>query len=86
MVVVIKYTSILTYIYGLGIGVSTIYEIRNKNIILDKAIKDGKEVKYTDYAMNSLGGLFSGAYLGLFWPITIIGRASVKLIPEDKTK
>jgi hypothetical protein len=53
----IKYTKIIGSIYCLGIGIGTIYEIRNKNILLDKLIKHGKKVEYEDYIMNSFGGL-----------------------------
>ena len=37
-----KYTSIVGIIYKLGIGINVTYEIRNRNIMLDKAIKNGK--------------------------------------------
>lgn len=81
-----KYTSIISSIYKLGIGISVTYEIHNRNIMLDKAIKNGKEVKDNDYIISSFNGLLNGAILGLFWPITMIGHASVKLTPEEKNK
>jgi hypothetical protein len=81
-----KYTSIVGSIYKLGIGCNITYEIRNRNIMLDKAIKNGKEVKDNEYIISSFNGLLNGAILGLFWPITIIGHVSVKLTPEDKIK
>jgi hypothetical protein len=81
-----KYTSIVSSIYKLGIGISITYEIRNRNIMLDKAIKNGKEVKDNEYIISSFNGLINGAILGLFLPITIIGHVSVKLTPEDKIK
>jgi len=81
-----KYTSIVNSIYKLGIGISIAYEIRNRNIMLDKAIKNGKEVKDNDYIISSFNGLINGAILGLIWPITIISYISVKSTPQDKIK
>ena len=71
-----KYTSIVGSIYKLGIGINVVYEIRNRNIMLDK---NGKGVKDNDYIISSFNGLVNGVILGLFWPIIIIGHASEKL-------
>ena len=73
-----KYTSIVGSIYKLGIGINVVYEIRNRNIMLDK---NGKDVKDNDYIISSFNGLVNGVILGLFWPIIIIGHVSVKLTP-----
>lgn len=53
----IKYTNIISNIFWLGVGISAIYEVNNKNIILDKLIKHGQKVEYEDLIMNSFGGL-----------------------------
>lgn len=66
-----KYSSIVGSIYTIGILSSITYKIRIRNIKLKKSVN---EVKDDDYIISSFNGLINGAILGLFWPITFIGK------------
>jgi hypothetical protein len=72
-------------IYGTGIVISSMIGIRQQNLRLDKRKKKGDTtIDYADYLINSCGGLMIGTYTGLFWPITVLGRALVMIFPDEK--
>ncbi len=74
--------------YGAGILFSSIYELRNANMTMNEKIKNGHLPTNFDYTMNSLSGLFTGAFTGLLWPITVFGRliALPDISSENKNK
>jgi hypothetical protein len=74
---------IITSVYVAGIGVSSLIGIRELNIETDTKNKQLRKVDYSDYAMQSAFGFMVGTYTGLFWPITVVGRLSVKLFPPS---
>jgi hypothetical protein len=71
-------------IYGTGIVVSSIIGIREQNLKIEKYKKEGRKIYYSDYAMESFGGLMSGGFMGTIWPITVIGRVSVMFPPKEE--
>jgi len=68
-------------VYGAGIVINTIYSIYDQN----KKIQHRQENDYNghidrvDYARYSVIGLMSGAFTGLFWPITAIGQCTLAI-------
>lgn len=74
-------------LYGSGIVISSLIEMRNVNIELDKKTESKKAngnkntdyTDYTDYTMTTIGGMMIGATNGVFWPITLIGRVLTKI-------
>ena len=73
-------------IYGGGICVSSIFGIREQNLKIEKYKRQGIDISYTNYAMESFGGFMIGGLTGLWWPATLIGRASVMFSPTGDEK
>lgn len=66
-------------VYGTGIGINTIYSIYDENKKAQYRQANGSNIDHTDYAMYSIMGLMTGAYTGLFWPITAIGQCTLAI-------
>ena len=79
-------SKIATGIYGAGICVSSFCGIREQNLKLKKNYKYNTDNDNFDYAIVSFGGLMIGGFTGLWWPITLIGRASVMFSPTEEEK
>lgn len=79
-----RISNIALGIYGTGIVVSSIIGIREHNLKIEKYKKEGRKIDYTDYALESFGGLMIGGFMGTLWPITVIGRASVMFPSKEE--
>ena len=66
-------------VYGAGIGINTIYSIYYENKKFQLRQENGSNIDHFDYAMCSIMGLMTGAYTGLFWPITAIGQCTLAI-------
>jgi hypothetical protein len=75
------FKTVLKYGYCAGVGVSSLIGIRDANIQMEnnkiKYKNIGCDYDINDYAMRSFFGGLTGAFSGLWFPITLIGRLSV---------
>jgi len=66
-------------IYVSGIFASSVIGVYEQNTKLIKELKTYthyREPATSDYAMASFGGLMLGGFMGLWWPVTLIGVGS----------
>jgi len=66
-------------VYGAGIVINTIYSIYDQNKIIQHRQENDSNIDRVDYARYSVIGLMSGAFTGLFWPITAIGQCTLAI-------
>jgi hypothetical protein len=66
-------------VYGAGIVINNIYSIYDQNKIIQHRQENDSNIDRVDYARYSVIGLMSGAFTGLFWPITAIGQCTLAI-------
>jgi hypothetical protein len=79
--------STLLKTYCAGVLCNAILCLREENIDLNKRIKDGKNPDMFTYGITSFVGLTTGGFIGLFWPITVLGRlVSIPILDNSPDK
>ena len=75
---------IASYVYGAGILTNALLSIHDENLKIEYAKQKHKNINITvnDYALHSFGAACAGAVSGIMWPITVIGRLSVMIVPK----
>jgi TRAP-type C4-dicarboxylate transport system permease large subunit len=71
--------NIAVAMYSAGVIISIGKGIYDANVRLEKAKKNGYNIMYKDYAMESFGGAIIGMVCGLMCPFTVCGRLSVMI-------
>ena len=75
-------TKIASYVYGSGILANVLICIRNENLKLDNEKQNNIDITAIDYGFRSIGAACVGTITGVLWPITVIGRLSVMIVPK----
>ena len=73
---------IASYVYGAGILANALICIRNENLKLDNAKQNNIDITVVDYGFLNFGAACAGTVSGIMWPITVIGRLSVMIVPK----